>query len=249
MTDQVRGGTPAGEHETLERVAQWFSTAKPGFDNKLTIYSARSLQPYFQGTAALEVGAADGQMTEYLLQSFPRLVVVEGSVTYCETLRERFGSELEVHNVLIEAFEPAEQFDTILLAHILEHVEDPIAIIARVSQWLAPGGRVLIAVPNANSFHRLLGVKMGFLSRPDTFSERDSMLGHRRVYSLDRLVADIEQAGLEVETTGGIFFKPLSNRQIEEWFSEEMMEGFYELGKDFPQHAAEIYAVCRLVQT
>jgi hypothetical protein len=43
---------------------------------------------------------------------------------------------------------------------------------------------------------------------------------------------------------GGVFFKPLSNGQIEEHWSKEMIQGFYELGKDFPGLSAEIYAVC-----
>jgi hypothetical protein len=46
---------------------------------------------------------------------------------------------------------------------------------------------------------------------------------------------------------GGVFFKPLSNQQIQEQWSEAMIQGFYELGKDFPSHAAELYAVCELL--
>jgi hypothetical protein len=49
---------------TLDEVAQWFSTVEPGFDNRLTMYSAKSLSPYFYGSRALEIGAADGQMTQ-----------------------------------------------------------------------------------------------------------------------------------------------------------------------------------------
>ena len=45
---------------------------------------------------------------------------------------------------------------------------------------------------------------------------------------------------------GGVFFKPLSNGQIQENWTEEMIQGFFELGKDFPEYAADIYAVCKI---
>jgi hypothetical protein len=72
------------------------------------------------------------------------------------------------------------------------------------------------------------------------------MLGHRRVYTMDGLKADIRSAGIEIVATGGIFLKPLANQQIEASWTEPMMDGFYELGKEFAEYAGEIYAVCRL---
>ena len=54
----------------------------------------------------------------------------------------------------------------------------------------------------------------------------------------------LEKSGLKVLEMGGVYFKPLSNAQIQENWTEEMIKGFYELGKDFPDFAAEIYAVC-----
>lgn len=231
---------------TLDEVAQWFSTVKPGFDNKLTLYSAKSLSPYFHGSRALEVGAADGQMTQILQEHFHRLKVVEGSPIYCEVLRKKFGTRVEIVCALVEEFETDDEFDTILLAHILEHLEDPVRVLLRASRWLAHDGRILIAVPNANSIHRLVAVKMGILSRPDEFGIRDQELGHKRVYTVESLRSHISSAGLEIEVMGGIFFKPLTNNQMEKWFTEQMLDGFYELGKDFPEYAAEIYAVCRL---
>lgn len=232
------------ESDRLNHVADWFSTTQPGFDNRLTIYSAMSLEPFFRGSRALEVGAADGQMTEILLRSFAELTVVEGSETYCKTLHKKFGSQIQLYCALIESFDIEKKFDTILLAHILEHVEDPIYVLTHMGKFLADNGRILIAVPNANSFHRLVAVKMGLLNTPDQFSERDKKLGHRRIYTMESLLNDIRIAGFKTDATGGIFFKPLTNKQIEDVWTDQMMDGFYELGKDFPGYAAEIFAVC-----
>src|SRR5262249_46359339 len=153
------------------------------------------------------------------LESFERIVVVEGSPTYAGKLRRRFadaGERVAVHCALFEEFETDQRFDTIVMAHILEHVDDPVLVMPRAKRWLAQGGRVLMVVRNAQSLHRLVAVKMGLLKRPDEFSERDLMLGHRRVYTPQWFHADIRSAGLEIVAAGGIFLKPLTNKQIED---------------------------------
>jgi hypothetical protein len=57
-------------------------------------------------------------------------------------------------------------------------------------------------------------------------------------------VADVASAGLRLIERSGIFLKPISNKQIEEQWTQEMIDGFYELGKDFPDLATEILLVC-----
>lgn len=103
---------------------------------------------------------------------------------------------------------------------------------------------MFLGVPIGHSIHRLVAVKMGLLNDPCQLNSRDHALGHRRVYTPQTFRADIEKSGLKVQESGGVYFKPLSNRQIQENWSEEMIRGFYELGKDFPEFAAEIYVVC-----
>jgi len=42
-------------------------------------------------------------------------------------------------------------YDLVLLNHVLEHVLDPLAVLRRASELLAPGGRIRIVTPNAQS--------------------------------------------------------------------------------------------------
>ena len=86
---------------------------------------------------------------------------------------------------------------------------------------------------------------MGMLGKPNDLNQRDLALGHRRIYTQETLRRDLASAELDVVEMGGVFLKPLSNKQIEDHWSDEMIEGFYALGKDFPQNAAEIYAIAR----
>ena len=54
-------------------------------------------------------------------------------------------------------FEP-ESFDVVYLWHVLEHTHSPRRALANCRRYLKPGGKLVMAVPNFNSFHsRLFG--------------------------------------------------------------------------------------------
>lgn len=55
----------------------------------------------------------------------------------------------------------AERFDALVLSHVLEHLRDPGAVLARACRLLEPGGSVLIAVPNVLSWRQRLSFLAG----------------------------------------------------------------------------------------
>lgn len=232
----------SGELKRVESLSNWYLKEQLDFDKRLIRYRYETIKPKLVGKSCLELGPAEGEMTQFLVQDFEQLTVVEAS---SELLGKIPGHHnlIKIH-ALFEEFKPEQQFDTIILEHVLEHVDDPVTLLARVKNWLAPDGRLFLGVPNGNSIHRLAAVKMGMLDHPCQLNQRDHALGHRRVYTPVTFKADIVQSGLQLIEMGGVYFKPLSNGQIQENWSEEMIQGFYELGKDFPEFAAEIFAVC-----
>ena len=147
---------------------------------------------------------------------------------------------------LFEDYVPKQKFDTIIMAHILEHVKHPLLLLKRAKQWLEKDGILLVDVPNANSLHRQIGVKMGLLKTVTDLNKTDIQIGHRRVYTLAYLKKDILDAGFKILKTGGIFLKPISNKQIEETWNKDIINAFYELGKEYQSIDAEIYIVCTL---
>jgi 2-polyprenyl-3-methyl-5-hydroxy-6-metoxy-1,4-benzoquinol methylase len=173
-------------------------------------------------------------------------VAVDASEEYVLATRAKVSSKTRVIQAFFEELEFDETFDTIVMGHILEHILDPVALLARAQQWLSPNSAILVIVPNAWSLHRLAAVEMGLLASPEQLNETDHRLGHRRVYTPETLRADIEKAGLVVGQTGGIFLKVLSNSQLENQWSPEMIEAYYKLGFRFPEYGAEIYAECLL---
>jgi len=181
-------------------------------------------------------------MTEMLAASFPELTVVDGSKQFCDSLHERFPS-VNVIESLFERFEPQTRFDTIVLGHVLEHVESTSLLLRSVRSWLNPGGIVCSAVPNARSIHRQAAVMMGLLATEHSLNEMDRHHGHRRVYDPESYRADFLAAGLRVLIFGGYWLKPLSNAQIEQTWTPDMLEAFMQLGERYPDIAGEIYVI------
>ena len=232
------------EDVRVESLSDWYLKEQLDFDKRLIRFRYQTLQPHLQGPEGLELGPAEGEMTQFLVNDFTRLTAVDGAGELLAQIPER-PSLRKVHS-LFEDFKPEQRFNTIIMEHILEHVDRPVYLLERVKEWLAPSGKILVGVPNGNSIHRLVAVKMGLLKQPCELNSRDRALGHRRVYTRDTLQVDIQASGLSLVEMGGVFFKPLSNKQIQDHWSEDMIQGFYELGKDFPENAAELYAVCEL---
>ena len=243
MTSVEREGLPEdSERWRVESHSDWYIEEQLDFDKRLIRFRYQALKPYLQGPEGLELGPAEGEMTRFLLQDFARLTVVDGAAKLLSCIPD--APHLTKVHALFEEFEPDRAFNTILMEHILDLIEQPVLLLQRAKKWLASGGRILVGVPNGHSIHRLVAVKMGLLEDPCGLGPRNRSCGQRRVYTRESLKRDLEAAGLDVVETGGVFFKPLSNQQIQDHWTEEMIQGFYELGKDFPELAAELYAVC-----
>jgi 2-polyprenyl-3-methyl-5-hydroxy-6-metoxy-1,4-benzoquinol methylase len=190
--------------------------------------------------AILELGPAEGLMTEMLLGAGEPLTVVEGSRTFCASLSERFPGVEVVHS-LFEDYRPGKRFANVVLGHVLEHIIDPVALLREVASWVQPGGKIFAAVPNAASIHRQAAVLMGLLEHQDSLNESDLTHGHRRVFDPGSFQAVFRDAGLTIELFGGYWLKPLSNGQIESHWTPAMIQAFMDLGERYPDIAGEIY--------
>jgi SAM-dependent methyltransferase len=161
----------------------------------------------------LEMGFGTGLTTRVLIESGVQVEIVEGSQVLTEVARARHDG-LVVHQAMFEEFEPSELYDAVLALHVLEHVDDPAAILAVIRGWLKPGGVLVCVVPNRESLHRRIAVEMGLHDELDHLSPSDVMVGHQRVYSMDLLRADVEAAGFDVEQELGFLLKTVPNSMM-----------------------------------
>ena len=219
------------------------------FDKRMYSYILRTLTPFFRTGSTLELGCYKGDFTELLSVVFSDLTALDGSPEAAEACVARMRLRADVRCGRIEETTFERKFDNIFLMHVLEHTEDPIVVLKSVREMLSDEGRLFIVVPNAHAASRRLAVHMGILEQPKDVAAWERAVGHRRTYALDTLEADAHCAGLAVEERGGIFFKPLANKQFDaleggDIVVEKYREACYELGKEYPDLCASIFLVC-----
>jgi 2-polyprenyl-3-methyl-5-hydroxy-6-metoxy-1,4-benzoquinol methylase len=222
------------ELERLESVAEG-AKYEEGVNGAMISYLARVYDRYWApGTSCLELGPAEGTFSTVLAERFEDLTLVDGSERFCVMLRKRLPSANVVH-ALFEDYEPDRRFGTIVLGHVLEHVDDPVVVL----------GRARAAVPNARSVHRQAAVLMGLLGEEHELNDTDRRLGHRRVYDPESFRAEFHAAGFEIDVFGGFWLKPVSNAQIDESWTPEMLDAYMRIGERYPDVAAELYVIAR----
>lgn len=84
-------------------------------------------------------------------------------------------------------------FHYILFGDVLEHLVDPLPALRAAKRWLAPGGKVIISVPNIGWIGALLQLANQHFPR-DESGHFDKT--HLRFYTVDTLVDTVREAGL-----------------------------------------------------
>ena len=151
--------------------------------------------------AILDVGCADG----YLLPELARYGRAEGLEP---TPGLRPAGAAGIHPQPLESFAPETRFDLLLLLDVLEHVADPVALLAHAARLLAPGGAVLITVPAG----RLL------------WTTHDDLNLHLRRYDRRSLEAEIRAAGF-VPVLSEYFFHGLALAKLAQRGIEQLGGG------------------------
>jgi SAM-dependent methyltransferase len=220
------------------------------FDSVIRGYMMRTLAPFFTKGKALELGCFEGDSTQLFSDHFPDLTVLEGSSALIDMARAKVSADVHFIHTTIETASLAPIFENIFLVHTLEHIDAPVQALARIGEWLSPNGRLFVVVPNAMAASRQIAVKMGLIETNHSVTPGERSHGHRCTYSLDTLERDALAAGLQIESRGGIFFKPFANFQFDlllknKVIDQAYVEGCYALGMHYPELTSSIYVVCR----
>lgn len=216
------------------------------FDNTIQLkwYPQRVVQFSQGATSLLELGLGHGITTGVFEQYFERHVVVDASPAVIANFRRQFpDSKVDIAESYFETFDTPERFDVIVFGYILEHVDDPVTVLRHFRQFMAPGGRMFVTVPNAEVLNRRLGHLAGLLPDMQELSAHDLLLGHKRYYTVKSLQADIEQAGYQIKRLEGIYLKPLTTSQmISLNLGEHVIQALCLAALDYPELSCGILA-------
>jgi 2-polyprenyl-3-methyl-5-hydroxy-6-metoxy-1,4-benzoquinol methylase len=214
-------------------------------------YMIKSFEPFFNKGSLLELGSHKGDLTRRFLPYFDDVTCVEGSALALEEARDRLGDKVTLVNSPFESVVLPKRYDNIALTHVLEHLDDPVAVLRRVNnEWLASNGRFFLVCPNANAPSRQIAVKMGLIAHNTAVTPSEAAHGHRRTYTLDTLERDAVAAGLKVVHRTGVFFKALANFQWDKLLrtdivSREYLDGCFGLGQQYPDLCASLFLMCQ----
>ena len=179
-------------------------------DLVLNWYPKRMIARFGQADDLLELGLGHGFTAGLFAAACKRHVIIDGASVVIDQFREShpsFKGELVLD--YFENFTCDQPFDVIVMGFVLEHVDDPDAILARYRRFLKPGGKLYVAVPNAKSMNRRIGLEMGLIDDIYSLNANDHALGHQRQYCRDTLRAALARAGYRITHEEGIYLKPL----------------------------------------
>lgn len=209
-------------------------------DNNLILkwYPKRILELAASRESLLELGIGHGYVTDTLDGLFRRHVIIEGSLEMIRRYRDvgNGASAAEVVHAYFEDWESKERFDVIVMGFVLEHVQDPEAILLKYRDNLTEQGSVFVAVPNYEALNKRFGHASGMLEDPARLSEQDLALGHRRLFSLASFRDLIHSTGYREVAVEGIFLKPMSTQQLIDLdVPEAILQATLKVGIDYPE--------------
>jgi SAM-dependent methyltransferase len=154
------------------------------------------------GRRVLDAGAGSGTFTNRLAAEGFDVTSTDVTDEALEVLRTRVAGPVLRADATSLPF-PEESFDAVVLAEVLEHVEDDSGALAEAARVLRPQGVLGITVPR----------------NPAWFSQSDRWAGHVRRYTREVLVGRVAAAGFEIELCQpwGFPVSALFHRTVFEW--------------------------------
>lgn len=103
-----------------------------------------------RGGRALDVGAGDGYLTSLLARQCESVTAIEYEPSGVELAREMLGGYGNVDvmqgDTYCLPFDTA-KFDWVLMADVIEHLDDPEVAVSEMARVVCPGGTVLVTTP------------------------------------------------------------------------------------------------------
>lgn len=172
------------------------------------------------GGRTLDFGAGSGEFVSHMLDAGFDAHGFEPGASYASHAIQRLGGRFRDSTWQAASYD--EGFDLVTCFHVLEHLGRPLPALRRMVEWLRPGGKVYIEVPDTERFLKLKGT--GALH-----------FAHVLGFTRPTLLLAAAQAGLRplrIEEPTGIIFEqgPTADPAALAREGREMMQGILAAG-------------------
>jgi SAM-dependent methyltransferase len=181
----------------MKRMIAGTVDVKPRYQFKTGPYSSHTLllgefPDRGEGRRVLDVGCGAGYLSEILVRRGYAVVCIDWPGTPHPATVEFSGADLD------NGLGPLDShFDYVICADVLEHLRDPVRLLTECRQHLAPGGTVVISLPNSAHWYFRWSVLMG------RFPQHEHGLfdsTHLHFYTWESCLNLLDRAGLRVES-------------------------------------------------
>jgi SAM-dependent methyltransferase len=232
-------------------ISEYQPNAATAIENDLILhwYPQRIVQRFKQCDSLLELGLGHGFTASAFNAVTAHHTIVEGSGVLIDMFKK---AEPDLNVELIQSYFEnlaiETKFDVIVMGFILEHVDDPSFVLKHYRQFLKPDGKFYIAVPNAKSMNRRMGIELGMIDDIYSLNANDLALGHQRQYCRDTLRQELEQQGYKITHEEGIYLKPLPLHVLKTLDRfEDNLQAMLHIGIDFPDLCVGLLVEAELI--
>jgi 2-polyprenyl-3-methyl-5-hydroxy-6-metoxy-1,4-benzoquinol methylase len=146
------------------------------------------------GRRLLDVGAADALLSRHLTEVGWKVTGIEADPALAEAGRT-YCERMVVSDLDRDLPDFDTSFDAIVYGDVLEHLVEPLRTVQGLNRWLAPGGRVVVSVPNVA--HLLIRLSL-LVGRFDYFDRGILDRTHLRFFTDRSLRRLLGAAGLVI---------------------------------------------------
>ncbi len=165
-------------------------------DHFYSLHDAESLEKVgvigtagLRGKVVADIGCGGGSFLDMLYGVAGKTIAIEPCRSYQESLAQRH----EVYSYVSDALEDRKGgVDLLTCFAVIEHVDDPLALLRDAAALMAEGGAMVLSTPNADDW------LLEFL--PEQYGRFFYRRAHRWYFNLASLERLADMAGLEIES-------------------------------------------------
>lgn len=227
------------------------------FEDQLRFYRYEEVKnqiDFTQTNKILEIGCGSNPFYGHIKFS-GEYVFCEASELYLNKLKNQFVEHANVHFVLgmideriMALKEISTNYDLVIIGGFLHEIANPEIVLKAIKVFCTPQTKVISFVPNADSFHRLLGIESSEIASKFEFSSNDRKFGRQVVYDRNSFGELFISNGFEVEKLTSYFIKIFPHDQMVDMLKIKglpptLLKGFNKMIKYMPDLGCELLIV------